>query len=434
MARSLLRQLEQIRRSALYDDNVTWDSVDRGVTAEPTVSGSLQEDMNVVRTMIKEMSGGANTNWFDAMGTYPNPTNSGEPYTANLATMKGNTLDAKTVIIAVSDYGPSDAGFAVTSTSSGIMRDIGTTYGTFLNTIGLPVFASTANTGVYADEGGYDNVCRIDVINQDDAEFTDPSGNVIYAKMHDGKDYATYSGSGQDVYFKFYTNDVECTLSGALPAVPTAVKFVYPQRKQMSTMEEYDWLRTDFISSWEGDVELVEDISNLWAFTGSGDNVDTTVFDNNAANYLLEANPTDLFMAIDQINDGVGDRDYASYSYLSTGETIVSSLQALATQVQTNEDATTAAAGEKYVESIAAPVTAGVEHSLPVAIGAYTTFSGAGQEGKNMDVYVDGQLLAADTGQFGVNADRDYGETSVSGITFRFALQVGRNVTYVVRQ
>jgi len=431
MARSLLRQLEQIRRSATYDDNVTWASP-RSDTAEPTVSGSLQEDMNVVRTMIKEMSGGTGTDWFAAMETYPNPTDSGTDYIANLKQMAGNTLDAKTVIIAVSDYGPSDAGFAVLSTSSGILRDnISTAYGTTLNTIGLPIFESTTNTGDYFDEAGNDNVCRIDVINQDDAEFVDGSGNVIYAKMHDGEDFGG-TGTGADVYFRFYANDVAVTLSGVSPT-PSVVKFVYPQRKQMNTMEEYDWLRTDFISSWEGDVELVEDISNLWAFTGSGDGVDTTVFNNTSGEYLLNASPADLFTAIDQINADVGDRTYTG-NFLTTGEEIVDSLQALSVGVQANYDATTAAAGDKFVESIGGLVTAGVEHPLPVGMPTYTTFSGAGQEGKNMDVYVDGQLLAADTGQFGVAADRDYGETSISGVTFRFDLQVGRNVTYVVRQ
>jgi len=429
MARSLLRQLEQIRRSATYDDAVA--DVHTFAVAEPTVSGSLQDDMNVIRTMVKTITG--ETNWYDTMQTYSNPTNSGVDYVANLKQMAGNTLDAKTVIVAVSDYGPSDAGFAVLSTSSGILRDITSDYGTTLNKLGLPIFESISNTGDYFDEGGADNVCRIDVINEDDVEFVDGSGNTIYAKMHDAADFPGGTGTPTDVYFRFYANDVAVTLSGVSPT-PSVVKFVYPLRKQMNDMEEYDWLRTDFISSWEGDVELVEDISNLWAFTGSGDGVDTTTFTNNSANWLLEANPTDLFMAIDQINDEVGDRNYGGYSYLSTGETIVDSLQALATQVQENEDATTAAAGDKFVESIAAPVTAGVEHALPVAIGTYTTFSGAGQEGKNMDVYVDGQLLAADTGQFGVAADRDYGETSISGITFRFNLQIGRNVTYVVRQ
>ena len=47
MARSLLRQLEQIRRSATYTDAVV--SVNTSTVAEPTVSGSLQDDLNVIR-------------------------------------------------------------------------------------------------------------------------------------------------------------------------------------------------------------------------------------------------------------------------------------------------------------------------------------------------------------------------------------------------
>ena len=92
-----------------------------------------------------------------------------------------------------------------------------------------------------------------------------------------------------------------------------------------------------------------------------------------------------------------------------------------------------AGVGEKYVESVSSTITKNTEHILPNSI-TYTPDATSGQEGSNMDVYVDGQLLAADTGAAGVNADRDYGETSVSGITFRFDVQEGRNITYVVRE
>lgn len=89
--------------------------------------------------------------------------------------------------------------------------------------------------------------------------------------------------------------------------------------------------------------------------------------------------------------------------------------------------------GEKYIEETQYLLSAGVEHFLPYSI-TYTPSSTAGREGKNMDVYLDGQLLAADTGVSGIDANRDYGETSISGITFRFDVQAGRNITYIVRQ
>jgi hypothetical protein len=212
------------------------------------------------------------------------------------------------------------------------------------------------------------------------------------------------------------------------------VKFVYPQRKVMSEMNEYDWMRTDFISSWEGDVELSEDISNLWSFTGASDG-DTSPqpWTNTTANYLLASDPTDLKTAIDLINDGVGDMSFTEDNYLTDGSSVTSALDTLDQQLKDIEESVSASSGEKYIESVSGAITANVEHSLPYSI-TYTPNSTAGQEGKNMDVYVDGQLLAADTGAAGANADRDYGETTASGITFRFNIQIGRNITYVVRQ
>ena len=51
-----------------------------------------------------------------------------------------------------------------------------------------------------------------------------------------------------------------------------------------------------------------------------------------------------------------------------------------------------------------------------------------------MDVYYNGQLLAASTGANGANADRDYAETSASGITFHVNIDQYSNLTYMIRQ
>jgi len=434
MARSLLRQLEQIRRSALYTDAVS--DVNNSAVAEPTVSGSLQEDLNVIRTLMKDMKG--TTDWFTTMPTYTNPLDTDNDLTADFDTIKGETLDANTIILAVADYGTLDAGFTVSGTSTGILRTIASAYALASgNMTGLPIFLSVTNSGSYYDEGGNDNVCRVDVIDQDNNEMQDGSGNVIYGKFYDGVDNGG-AGVGTDVYVKFFANDAETDLSTVDPA-PTAVKFVYPQRKTLSGMEEWEWLRTDFISSWEGDVELVEDISNLWSYTGASDNVsDPTWTANGGGSYfMLQADPTDLTTAIDTINTEVGDRDYSATGYLTDNDTITKSLMDLDAQVKINADGIAASSGDKFVESLSAQADINTVHALPAAIvsaGGYTPDATAGSEGKNMDVYVDGQLLAADTGSAGVNADRDYGETTTSGITFRFNVQEGRNVTYVIRQ
>lgn len=423
MARSLLRQLEQIRRSATYDDAVA--NVNTSAVAEPTVSGSLEDDMNVVRTLIKDLKG--TTNWFDSLGTYFDPTATASGKELSLNNISGNTLDSKTVIIAVTDNN-SGSGYAVTTASSGVLVSTATQYATSDDRRGLPIYSSA--TGTYYDEGGDLRVTRIDVIDtSNDTEIQDGSGNIVYGLFKDGLD-AGGSGDGTDVFVEFYANGSPITMVSGV----SNVEFIYPQRKVMSEMNEYDWMRTDFVNSWEGDVELAEDISNLWSFTGASDGDTSPQPWNNTGNYyMLSSDPSDLKSAVDLINDGVGDRTYTEANYVTDGEAITSSLDILDQELQDLADSISAASGDKYVESVSGAISAGSLHSLPYGI-SYTPDATAGQEGKNMDVYVDGQLLAADTGANGANADRDYGETTASGITFRFNIQVGRNITYIVRQ
>jgi hypothetical protein len=430
--RSLLRQLEQIRRSATYDDAVT--DVNTSDVAEPTVSGSLEADLNVLRTLVKGMKG--TTNWYDDLGKYFDPTNTtsgtAETKDLKLSNLKNNTLDSKTVIVAVTDDN-SGSGYTVSGTSAGVLVNVATAYATPTNITGLPIFASTANTGSYWDEGGNDRVVRVDIVNMaTDTEVQDASGNTIYAKMIDGADNGG-TGTGVDVYMAFYANGSTCDLATVSGGTPATVKFVYPVRKQMSAMNEWDWMRTNFISSWDGDVELMEDIQNLWAFIGSTDGTEDASWTNTTSSFVLASNPDNLRAAIDLINTAIGSRDFTNDNYLTDGQSLTASLDALNVQLKTAMNDIANISGDKYVESVAVTIVKNTEHTLPAGL-TYTPISTAGQEGKNMDVYIDGQLLAADTGVAGVNADRDYGETTTSGITFRFNVQAGRNITYNIRK
>jgi hypothetical protein len=426
MARSLLRQLEQIRRAATYNDDVA--SVNTSAVAEPTVSGSLEQDTNVIRTLLKQLKG--STNWYDDPGMYFDPTNTSGTNESfkqlSLANIKGHTLDSKTIILAVSNDN-SGSGFDVTSSSSGILMTTTTRYATTADRTGLPVYSSAG--GAYFDEGGADNVVRVDVINvATDSEIVDGSGNVIYGKLWDGLD-AGGIGGGTDVFVKFYANGSPCNM----PSGVSKISVVYPYRKRLTDVQEYEWLRTDFVNSWEGDVELIEDISNLWAFTGaSNDDADAGPWTNTGAGYLLQSDPNDLKSAIDLLNNGVGSRQ--SGNYISASDTIAESLVDLDSALDAVADQIAAGIGEKYVESVGTLIVKNTDHSISALIGSYTPSSDAGREGKNMDVYVDGQLLAADTGVAGADQNRDYAETSTTTVKFRFDIQVGRNITYVVRQ
>jgi hypothetical protein len=435
MARSLLRQLEQIRRAATYDDQVT--DVNLASIAEPTVSGSLEDDTNVLRTLLRQVKG--TTNWFDSPGTYFDPTDTNasgiENKDLNLSNIKGNTLDAKTIIIAVTDDN-SGSGYTVSGTSTGVLLSpVTTNYADPANRTGLPIFASTANNGSYYDEDGADNVCRIDVVDStSDTEFITNDGYTVYAKFHDGADFGG-SGENTDVYARLYANDVAIDMSSVSGTVDN-IYFVYPLRKRLSDMQEYEWLRTDFISSWEGDVELIEDIQNLWSYTGAANDLGSTLgtWNNTSASYLLSSDPSTLKAAVDAINDGVGSRIYSESNYITNGSTLTSALDTLDQELQDLADDIAAGVGDKFVESVGTAITKNVAHDISAIVGTYTPDATAGREGMNMDIYVDGQLLAADTGTNGANADRDYGETSTTEVTFRFDIQVGRNITYIVRQ
>jgi hypothetical protein len=428
MSRSLLDQFTQIRASGDYDDTV--GNVYTSTVAEPlTMSGSLQGDLNIVRTLVKNLKG--TTDWFGDLGNYFDPTNTdvgdADNKALTMANLGGNTVDSKTVIIAVTANN-SGANYTVSGTSTGVLISATTSYATATDRRGLPIFDSTTNSGSYWDEGGSDNTCRIDVLNAvNDAEFTDGT-HTIYAKFHDGVDFSG-AGTGTDVYVRFYKDDAVCDLTGT---GVTSVKFVYPQRRVMSAMEEYDWLRTDFVNSWEGDIELIDDISNLWSYTGSGDNIDdASGWTNTAAYYALQADPTSLWTAIDTLNNEIGDRDYFEHNYITNGEDITDSLDKLDQELKDVADSVVSAS-EKYIEETVGGITKNTVHPLPYSI-TYTPYSTAGREGRYMDVYVEGQLLAADTGANGANADRDYGETTTSGITFRFNVRPNNNITYIVR-
>lgn len=428
--RSLLRQLTQIASSATYNDSVV--GVNTGSVAEPTVSGSLEVDLNNLRTITKQVKG--TSEWYTDLGTYFDPTNtdasSAQNKTLNMVNIKNNTLDAKTMLAGIQDTN-AGAGYTVASGTAGFLMNSTTPYAKPADRRGLPIYESTTNSGSYWDEGGTDNVCRIDVIDMNtDSEFVTASGHTVYAKFQDAADHAG-TGDGTDVYVKFYANDAEISLENS---DVTSVGIVYPVRRVMDAVAEYEWLRTSFASGWGGDWELVDDIHNLWTYTGASDNVSSTAgtWTNASSYYLLQSDPASLHTAIDVINNGVGNRNYTEDNYITDGEAVTLSIDKLDIKLKDVEDSVTAGVGAKYVESVSSDITANTAHTLPSSI-SYTPDSTTGQEGKNMDVYIDGQLLASDTGANGANADRDYGETSSTSVTFRFTVYTGQNITYVVR-
>lgn len=61
MSRKLIKQDTQISSSTVYNSTVS--GVNQQSVAEPTVSGSLEGDLNIIRTLLKEVK--STTNWYD---------------------------------------------------------------------------------------------------------------------------------------------------------------------------------------------------------------------------------------------------------------------------------------------------------------------------------------------------------------------------------
>ena len=232
------------------------------------------------------------------------------------------------------------------------------------------------------------------------------------------------------VYLKFYTDTGEYTTTSG---DPTSVMFVYPYRKVLSEMAEHEWLRTDFISSWEGDAAIVNNISDLWGYTGAMDSVTDPDWAVISGSPMVSASATSLKEALDYINDGFGDRVFTEENYITSGQSISDSLNALDVAINTLAANTEAGVGDKYIVTVASDVDAGVAYQLPVGV-TYTPDSTSGQQGSNMDIYLDGQLLFASTGVAGVNEDKDYAETSPTHVTFHYKIHKYSNLTFVVRQ
>lgn len=437
--RSLLTQYEQIHRTGEYRDDVA--GVNTQAVAEPstpTVSGSsdsvLEHDLNVLRTLIKQIkSTSVSHDWFAAVDNYLDPTDTDGVDVANKLTnldnIKGNTLDSKTIILAVNESN-AGAGYSLTPGDEGFLFDTALGYALPNDRRGLPIYESTTNSGTYWDEGADDRVVGIDIIDMDTGgEFISAGGDTVFARFHDGADAPTGSGVGQNVYVKFYTEaGPYTTVSGD----PTSVLMIHPYRKVMSDVEEYEWHRTDYVSSWEGDEILVGYVSNQWAYTGASDNETDPDWSPVAGLPLVTSSITSLKDALDAINTGVGSDTYTGTTYLSSGDSITDALSTLDSSLYTMSQSVAAGLTDTYIQEVVADIPAGTAQTLPVGV-TYTANAEVGRQGSNMDVFLNGQLLSACTGVGGVNEDRDYMETNSTQITFTFDVYQYSNITYKIR-
>lgn len=190
--------------------------------------------------------------------------------------------------------------------------------------------------------------------------------------------------------------------------------------------ERADVLDVNALRSTQGlnivsDGDLRQDINDIQSVIGIGDGDTSLGGLTNTTNYYPFVNLPDgtpsVTEALNTLNFQIGNRDYTG-PYLTDGQTITASLQALSNAVAAGNSV-------RYIERLGADLNANTAHTLPGA-AAYT-IDGA-FNGRYLWVYTRG--LLRDPGTV-VNGD-DYAETSTTSITFYAKQPKGTHINYIV--
>jgi hypothetical protein len=174
----------------------------------------------------------------------------------------------------------------------------------------------------------------------------------------------------------------------------------------------------------------------LWSFTGAVNHGTTPSWTYTGAGYAVISGSS-LLTALNTLNNVIGNTSYSGTTYITALDDIAESLVDLDSAIKSVADSVAAGVGEKHIEYVSSDIIAGTAHALPGVL-SYTPATVAEQGdlklGKNMDVFIDGQLLVASTGTNGDVEDMDYSETSGTSITFHRDVYAGSNITYLIKQ
>ncbi len=350
---------------------------------------NAEDDYNYLRTSEKDIKG--TTNWFDLVPTYTDPKNTGTPKAANLSNLAGNTTDAQVLL-----YPKEVEAQSVAATNAEITVADTTQYADSADNTGIPV----------ADAGELDETNFSSTI----VELIDPetggvikaggSGAVVFGRLFKGIELT-------NIKIKFFTgnNDATATSYTWQASDPTSINVTYSQRFTFTDLPE-DALRKRFILGLNENAETAQDIDDLQSFSGGADGETAPTWTNTAAAYLLQANPNNLEAAINDINNGVGDRQYTALAnnVIGDGETITLSLNKLAEKLSDTDV-------EKITEVITSTIQKETAHTLP---GSKSYTLDGGNNGLYMDVILNQGFLTADKATQTV----DYDETSTTSVTF----------------
>lgn len=376
----------------------------------------LNDDLDFERTDRAAIKGVA---YDAAIPTYQRPTAVGTNVFANLSNIAGKTTDARGFII---NRKFAAAAVAATNTFITISSPGNLRHSDAVNQTGIPVFDAAPYTGSFID-------CYTAIQNP-----ADGTELIVQAGLHAGeKIYGVTNGgasvSPNSVEVVFYSvplgGDIttQSTAYTWEAAQPVSIDLFYGFFQRLDQLADSAF-RTMSTLGIEESGDLRQDINDIQSTIGMNDG-DTSLaghLTNTGANYIFfnlpDVTPS-VVEALNTLNGQVGDRTYSG-GILTSGQTIVASLQALSNAISASNIVRT-------IERLGADVPANTSHLLPGGI-SYTldgTFNG-----KNMFLFTRG--LLRDPGSV-VNGD-DYSETNTTHVTFFSKQKSGDHINYMILQ
>lgn len=378
---------------------------------------TLQDDINYIRTDRKLIKG--TTNWYDNIPTYQRPNAIGTSIPTNLTNIAGNTTDAVAYTFSKAFYGQTISisdGYTILSSPSNFK------HADSVNKTGIPCFdlAPFINdwTSCYVHiVDGYSTGGELTV-------KTGPhAGERIFGITRDG-----YSISPNSVTVKFYSSphNVNYTTTNTPYTWEsnqvTTINLLYGYNNLLNSLD-INAFRSVPVLGILTDAAVAGDVSNILQTIGTG-NSDTSLsglLTNISGNYIFanlpDANPS-VVEAFNTLNTQIGDRTYTG-SYLTNGQTIAQSLQALSNSI-------TVASITRIIERLGSDINANSPHTLP---GAATYTTDGTNNGLFLWVFTRGILR--DPGV--VSGSNDYEETSSTSITFYSRQKSGDHINYFIK-
>ncbi len=383
---------------------------------------TLQDDLNYVRTDRKQIKG--TTNWYDAIPVYTRPDAVNGQVAANLTNIAGKTTDAVAYNVNRAFFGQAVAptNTLVTVSSAGQLKHAGANP---VDYTGIPCFDLAPFTGDYTS-------CYVHVVDgysdgYAGSELTVLSGpqkgERIFGVTYEG---ASTSPDSVEVHFFSAPYNVDYSIAPNPytweAGQPTTINLLYGYNERLDQLDK-NAFRTVPALGILTDAALSGDVNNILQTIGtvSGNTNLLGLLTNTGANYsffnLPDATPS-VVEALNTLNSQIGDRTYSG-GYLTNGQTIAASLQALSNAISGSSITRT-------IERLGSSIAANTAHTLP---GGLSYILDGTNNGLHLWVYTRG--LLRDPGS--VSNGDDYEETSTTSITFYNVQRADDHINYFVR-